>query len=288
MVLFFELEEITPCLCVARKDPADGKHAGIVRNWRTWPSLRARHGLSVCSFIQGRRAGERCDSLGPTRGPGGGAQLRAGHLTQCRREEAESGDPGEGRWGDGVMWELVGVLRKQEAKFPLTLERGRKVSGFEGRGRGGSGHLAERGACARDEQRPCRAPPEVSDHGGASVLLSFGDSEPLTLASLRPVSSTSAVAPNGSSRCFPPQRSPGGQASTAHRGEGHRGQISRTRPRHPDVPACPPRGSSPLPRVPDRAGVSRCIGGERQPRARLSLVALVVGATATLSLPPNR
>lgn len=87
---------------------------------------------------------------------------------------------------------------------------------------------------------------------------------------------------------FPPQRSPGGQASTAHRGEGHRGQISRTRPRHPDVPACPPRGSSPLPRVPDRAGVSRCIGGERQPRARLSLVALVVGATATLSLPPNR
>lgn len=164
MVLFFELEEITPCLCVARKDPADGKHAGIVRNWRTWPSLRARHGLSVCSFIQGRCAGERRDSLGPTRGPGGGAQLRAGHLTQRRREEAESGDPGEGRWGDGVMWELVGVLRKQEAKFPLTLERGRKVSGFEGRGRGGSGHLAERGARARDEQRPCRAPPEVSDH----------------------------------------------------------------------------------------------------------------------------
>lgn len=122
----------------------------------------------------------------------------------------------------------------------------------------------------------------------APVFCSFGDSEPLTLASLRPVSSTSAVAPNGSSRCSPPQRSPGGQASTAHRGEGHRGQISRTRPRHPDVPACPPRGSSPLPRVPDRAGVSRCIGGERQPRARLSLVALVVGATATLSLPPNR
>lgn len=158
--------------------------------------------------------------------------------------------------------------------------------GFEGRGRGGSGHLAERGACARDEQRPCRAPPEVSDHGGASVLLFRGqravNSRFSPAGLLHLCCSTQRVL------AFPPQRSPGGQASTAHRGEGHRGQISRTRPRHPDVPACPPRGSSPLPRVPDRAGVSRCIGGERQPRARLSLVALVVGATATLSLPPNR
>lgn len=35
-----------------------------------------------------------------------------------------------------MKWELAGVLRKQEAKFSLTLESGRKVLEFEERGEG--------------------------------------------------------------------------------------------------------------------------------------------------------